>query len=350
MIKLGIVGTGNMGRSHAEAYAACKGAKVIAVCDVSEERARGFALLHGIPQVYTDYRKMLKESGVDGISNVTPDAMHAEISIAAMKHGAHVLCEKPLASNLKEAERMAKVAGETGVINMVNLSKRNSSGLQKARDAIRAGKIGELRHVDGHYLQSWLGGIDWTKDVRHGAVWRLSKKFGSAGVLGDLGVHIYDMAMFLCGDITEISCRLENFKKPVPNNRYKGVLLDANDSFAANVKFASGAFGTIHSSRWATGVPNREFITVYGDKGAIEVNFNRGAESYFLYTRKRKSTGWEKWKEVKCGRTPSSYERFVTSIRTGKNDECDFQAGLRAQKALHYSFESDAKNRPMKIR
>ena len=98
--------------------------------------------------------------------------------------------------------------------------------------------------------------------------WRLSSKHGSAGDLGDIGCHIYDMTTLLCGDIAEINCQLRTFDKGVPGNQLGEYVLDANDSFVSIVSFANGGLGTIHSSRWATGQANSLRVRVYGDEGA----------------------------------------------------------------------------------
>ena len=136
---------------------------------------------------------MIEKEDLDGISNVTPDSQHAPVSIYAMQKGIAVLCEKPMASSLEEAEEMRRTAGENGVIGMVNYSKRSSSGLQYARELIRKGGIGRIMHVEASYLQSWLVTDewgDWRVDPRF--TWRLSTAHGSSGTLGDIGCHTFD--------------------------------------------------------------------------------------------------------------------------------------------------------------
>ena len=343
MLRLGIVGTGGMAKSHARAYQENPECEVIACCDVDEERASAFAKTWKISEVYTDYKTMITELDLDGISNVTPDAFHASISMYALDNGVAVLCEKPMASSLKEAEEMRQTARKAGLIAMVNFSKRNSTGLQYAKKFIDEGGIGRIIHVEASYLQSWLAAADWgdwREDSRF--TWRLSTAHGSLGTLGDIGCHIYDMASFLCGDIVELYCRLETFDKGV--DRIGEYVLDANDSLAATVTFSGGAIGTIHSTRWAPGYKNREFVRVYGDKGTVEVDFDKSKETCQVFVLDR-----EEWETVNCEATPSNYERFVMALKTGEQDVSDFENGYKIQQYLHFSELSQEKNAPVSI-
>ncbi len=341
MIGLGLIGTGGMANHHATQYSKIEGVKIIACCDVSKERASAFAAKWQVPRIYNDYLEMLEKEKLDGVDNVTPDAMHADISIAAVEKGLPILCEKPLASNLADAERMLAAVDRHPVINMVNFSYRNSSGLQAAVEVVRSGALGQLRHVESSYLQSWLASRGWG-DWRTGDnwLWRLSTKHGSMGVLGDIGVHIYDMTSFLCGDISEIQCTLRTFDKGVPGNRIGDYVLDANESFVSTVSFKNGGLGTIHASRWAVGHANSLRARVYGDQGAIEIDLDRSYDEYRICSGQDHVDHF-KWETVKCPPTPTNYERFVNAIRTGKQDPSDFANGARIQAYLHYSVESD---------
>ena len=334
-----------MAKSHARSYRENGSVQLVACCDVVESKLRTFAEEWDIPAVYTDFREMIEKEDLDGISNVTPDSQHAPVSIYAMQKGIAVLCEKPMASSLEEAEEMRRTAGENGVIGMVNYSKRSSSGLQYARELIRKGGIGRIMHVEASYLQSWLVTDewgDWRVDPRF--TWRLSTAHGSSGTLGDIGCHIYDMAAFLCGDITDLYCRVETYDKGIPAGRIGEYVLDANDSMIAAVTFVGGAIGTIHATRWATGYINREFVRVYGDRGTVEVDFDKSKTTYQFFSAETRS-----WQTVECDATPSNYDRFVTALQTGRKDESDFENGYRVQKYLHYSVISDREKRSIRI-
>jgi len=258
-----------------------------------------------------------------------------------IEKGIPILCEKPMAANLNEAKQMLEAATKHKVINMINFSYRSSSGLQAASKAIRQGKIGNIRHVESSYLQSWLVSQkwgDWRKS--DGSLWRLSTKHGSAGTLGDIGVHIYDLTGLLCGDFAQIHCKLKSFEKGMPGNRIGEYILDANDSFVSTVIFKNGALGTITGSRWAVGEINSLRARVYGDGGAIEIDLNKAYDEFSVCVGRR-NIDKPAWKTVKCPPTPNNYERFVNAIKTGRNDPCDFANGLKIQAYLDCSFESD---------
>lgn len=344
MINIGIIGTGGMATTHAKAYQALKDVAVVACCDILEDKAKSFAEHFNIDNWYTDYKTMLSTEHLTGVSIVSTDATHAEIAIEALKHKVAVLCEKPMAVTVSEAKAMIAASKKAKVINMINFSKRNSSAIQYAKQYIKEGNIGNIMHVDAQYLQSWLSTKHWGDWRTESALlWRLSTKHGSGGVLGDIGCHIYDMAGYLCGDISEIYSALKTFPK-AKGDKIGEYPLDANDSFISTVNFKNGALGTVHCSRWATGYINREFICVYGDKGAIEIDFNKGTNILRRY-----DIALDMWETIGCPKTPSNYERFITSIKTGKNDDSDFANGIKIQKYLDATFTSGKSRKPIKI-
>jgi predicted dehydrogenase len=234
---------------------------------------------------------------------------------------------------------------------MVNFSYRVSPALQHAAAFVRKGGIGKVRHVESGYLQGWLTRSIWGDWTKQGAwLWRLSTRHGSAGVLGDLGCHIYDMTTMICGDIAEIDCRLKTFDKGAKGNRSGEYVFDANDSFISTVVFRNGALGTIHSTRWAAGQVNSLRVRVYGTTGGVEVDLDRSYDEYRRCAGKADMTG-ATWRTVKCRRTPSNYLRFISAIRSGRKDcPSDFENGTKIQAYLHYSFESDKSGKSAKIR
>lgn len=350
MMRIGIVGTGGMATCHVDQARKIKGVMLAAGADISEERAREFCGKHGIPKYYTDYREMFDRERLDGVCNVTPDSIHAEVAIAAARKGLHILSEKPLATTLAEAKKMLAEVNKSGVINLVNFSYRNSCALQAAAKFIAGGGIGRIMHVESSYLQSWLNSCSWNGwKNRPGMLWRLSTRHGSAGVLGDLGCHIYDLTTLLAGDIATIDCRLKCFDKGVKKNRIGEYVFDANDSFISTVEFKNGAIGVIHSSRWATGHANSLRCRVYGDKGAVELDLDTAWDKYKVCTGVANMKS-HTWQTVAAKPTPNNWERFVKAIRTRRNDPNDFANGTRIQAYLHYSFASDAAGRPVKVK
>jgi len=326
MIKLAIVGTGGMANAHAKAFQAIRGVRLVAACDIVQ---------------------LLKKADVDAIANVTPDASHAPVSLAAIRYGKHVLCEKPLATCYSDAKKMAAAARRKGVINMVNLSYRNSAAIHRAARLVRQGAIGRVMHLEASYLQGWLVGKHWGDwHSSSNWLWRLSTAHGSKGVLGDLGVHILDFASYPAGDIVSVNCRLKTFHK-AEGDRIGEYVLDANDSAVITVELEGGAIGTIHTTRWATGHQNSLLLRIYGDKGGIEIDLDKSYSE--LRICRGKDVDKAQWKTIKCAATPNIYQRFIKSIRTGRNDQPDFARGAAIQKVMDACFESDKLGTAVKV-
>ena len=338
MVRIAIIGTGSMAQTHAEHFQKIRGCKVVACSDVVHGRAAEFAAKNGIPASYEDTADMLDHESLECVSIVTPDHTHYDAVMQAVERGLHVMCEKPLADNLEDAYRMETAAREKGVITAVNFSYRNSPATQKAAKLVASGKIGRVTHVEGSYLQSWLTSKIWgdwrTTDAW---LWRLSTRHGSMGCLGDIGVHLYDLASFITGDITSISCKLATLDKGCESiGEY---VFDANDSFVSMVQFANGAIGTLHSSRWASGHMNTVALRVYGDSGAIDLNLDReGNELRVCIGKKALDTAT--WKTIPCPKVPNMYHRFITAVRTGKQGQTSFAGAAKVQSYLKHSIRS----------
>lgn len=346
-IRLAIVGTGGMANGHAETFRKMKGCRLVAVCDISEERVKAFAAKHKAAAWYTDFGKLLREQKIDAVSVVASDAAHKPLALKSIAAGKHVLCEKPLAVTYPDAKKMADAASKAGVINMVNFSYRNSYAIHKAAEIIRAGKIGRVIHFEASYLQSWLASTvwgDWRKSP--GWLWRLSTKHGSNGVLGDIGVHIVDFAGYPVGEYASVNCRLRTFDK-AKGGRLGDYILDANDSVAMTVEMKDGALGVIHTTRWATGHKNSLFLRIYGDRGAIQIDLDKTHKEMQVCLGKDVNTAT--WKTMKCPPTPNIYERFIRSIRTGKQEQPDFARGAAVQKVLDAAMASDKKGSAVRV-
>ena len=214
-----ILGTGSMARSHALAFKQERDIDLVAAVETNAERRASFAKEHGIANVFADLDAAIAWGEFDAVANVTPDPIHYPTTMKLIAAGKHVLCEKPLATEYPLAKEMADAAEKAGLINMVNLTYRASPALHKARQLVEDGKIGELRHFEASYLQSWLVGKqwgDWRTEDRW--LWRLSTKHGSKGVVGDIGIHLIDFATFAAGsDVASLSSRIKTFHKAKGN-------------------------------------------------------------------------------------------------------------------------------------
>lgn len=336
-----------MANTHAKNFAAIRGCKVVAVVEPVAERRNAFCETHGIAAGFASVDELFAGAEFDAVAVVTPDATHAPLSIRCARAGKHVLCEKPLALNHRDATRMVAAAEKAGVVNLVNLSYRNWPCLEAVAHVVRRGDLGEVYHVEASYLQSWLTNSVWG-DWRTSPtwLWRLSTKHGSKGVLGDIGVHIVDFATYPAGPIKKVFAQLRAFPK-APGDRIGDYPLDANDSATLSVEFANGALGTIHTTRWSSGHLNRLFLKISGARGAVEIDSERDTNSYRICAGKNLKSAT--WQVVKAPAVPSIYRRFIASIRTGKRAQPDFARGAEVQRVLDACFVSDARGRPVKL-
>jgi predicted dehydrogenase len=347
-VRLAIVGTGGMANAHAEEFLKIRGVEISAVCDVDPQRARDFASRHAPKaEVFTDLKAMLRGAVVDAVSNVTPDSQHAPLSLEVLAARRHIFCEKPLATNHADALRMVRAAKRAGVINMVNFTYRNSAALQKAADLVREGTLGEIVHVEASYLQSWLPTKIWGDWKTNPAwLWRLSTKHGSAGVLGDIGVHILDFASYPVGPVRSVQARLKTFTK-IKGRRLGAYSLDANDSATMQVEFANGALGVVHTTRWATGYANTLSLRIHGTQGALRIDLDKSYNE--LEVCLGQDIDKAHWRTSKAPPVPTTYQRFISAIRSGQPGHPDFARGAEIQKILDACIQSDTNRTPVKV-
>jgi predicted dehydrogenase len=353
-MRLLILGTGAMAEQHADAFKAIDGVELVAATDPNPARLAAFADRYAIDRRFESLADALDWGQFEAVANVTPDSLHHQTTIACIGAGKHVLCEKPLATDHLLAGEMTRAAGEARVVGMVNLLYRGVAPLQRARQMVEAGTIGEVRHVEASYLQSWLAQPawgDWREDERW--LWRLSTRHGSNGVLGDIGVHILDFVCFGTAlDISEVHCRLKTFPK-AENGRIGDYELDANDSFTINAAFDNGAIGVIHASRWASGHLNELKLRIYGDRGGLEVRCLRGGHLVAdpRYTSLRASLGPDlevgAWQDLNVEPVPLNYRRFADAVRNGATEEPSFATATRLQTILDLCVLSDQQNQPL---
>lgn len=340
MMRILILGTGGMARAHTAHFAKIDGVDVVGGVDVDPAKAKAFCDEHTIPNAFTSLDEALAWGEFDAVANVTPDAVHFPTTMPIIAAGKHIFCEKPLAVNHTDAKEMTDAAAAAGLVAMVNLTYRNVAEIHKARELVQSGAIGNVKHIEASYLQSWLVQDAWGAwDKEDQWLWRLSTAHGSNGTLGDIGVHILDFAVFGADtDLSNIYCRLHTFDK-APNNQIGEYTLDANDSFAMSVSFDNGAIGTISATRFATGHLNDLRLRVYGDKGGIEVNHRPDRSDISVCLGEDVKTGT--WQPLAVEPVITNYQRFVNAVRAGKTAEPSFAHAANLQKALDLSTVSN---------
>lgn len=287
---IGMVGYAFMGAAHSQAWRTAPAffdlplhPRLRAICGRNEDAAGDVARRFGWESVETDWRALLTRDDIDVIDICTPGNTHAEIAIAALEAGKHVLCEKPLANTVAEAEAMAAAATEAakhGVRAMVGFTYRRTPAVSYARQLVASGRIGTIRHVRGQYLQDWL------TDENTPLSWRLDKSLAGSGALGDIGAHIIDMAQFVTGStITSVSGLMETFVKTRPIAGESATLggtstadaergpVTVDDAAAFTARFADGAIGVFEATRFATGRKNALRLEVNGTRGSLAFDF-----------------------------------------------------------------------------
>lgn len=339
-----LVGTGRMAETHARRFADIPGVSVVGAVDVNRKRLDEFCSTHAIEKGYTELDEALRIDGLQAVSVVTPDALHASISIRALEAGLAVLCEKPLSDSTDSSWNMVSAASQAGVLNMVNLSYRVSGALQQARLWIDEGRLGDIRHVDAAYRQSWLASPYWGEWSEEDAwLWRLSTAHGSTGVLGDIGIHILDFVTAGVGmDISGLQCRLHTFDK-APGNRIGEYALDANDSCVINMQMSNGALGVVQMSRYQTGYFNDLSLTIHGTLGALKVCTGQAGDS--LMACLGDDRHGPVWEEVACVPQPDTFDRFVQAMRSGQSGSPDFAHAAGLQHYLQRCMESHEQGR-----
>jgi predicted dehydrogenase len=343
-MRLLILGTGSMAKTHVRQFSAFPGVEIVGAVDVLEPRVQAFCEEHGIPRGFTSLDEAIAWGAFDAAANVTPDSEHYPTTMKLLSAGKHVYCEKPLAVTCADALEMTETAIANGLVGMVNLSYRNVSEIQAARAMVLSGAIGAVKHVEASYLQSWLSGLhwgDWRTEDRW--LWRLSEAHGSKGVLGDVGIHILDFASWGAGtDVTRVFCRLKAFDKS-EDNRIGVYKLDANDSFTMSVEFDNGAIGVVHASRWASGYANTLRLRMYGDKGGIELQ--HAAEATTLRACIGEDVHTQTWRDIAAEPVGTNYQAFVVAVLTGQTAEPSFRRAADLQQVIDAGFVTEHSRR-----
>jgi predicted dehydrogenase len=288
VLGIGMVGYAFMGAAHSRAWATVGQAfdvplrpRMNVLAGRDEAATRLAARRYGWHHVETGWRALIDRDDVQLVDICTPGDTHAEIAIAALDAGKHVLCEKPLGNTLAEAEAMAAAAAraaQRGVRAMVGFNYRRVPAIALARRLINDGRIGGLRHVRAAYLQDWLA------DVSVPLTWRLDQERAGSGALGDIGAHAVDLAQYLSGEhLTGVSGVLNTFvpERPVAGDPGQTGPVTVDDAALFSGRLASGALAAFEATRVAAGRKNALTIELNGELGSLSFDLERLNELNF---------------------------------------------------------------------
>nr|BFE65732.1 Gfo/Idh/MocA family oxidoreductase [Dactylosporangium thailandense] len=375
-LRVGMVGYAFMGAAHSQAWRTVNRvfdlparASMVAVCGRDAASVAEAAQRLGWAEAVTDWRELIARDDIDVIDVCTPGDSHAEIAIAALEAGKHVLCEKPLANTVEEARAMVAAAAKAravGVRSACGFNYRRVPAVSLMRNLIAAGRLGAIRHVRAAYLQ------DWIVDPNFPLVWRLQREKAGSGALGDIGAHIIDLTQFVTGQrITGVSGLTETFikERPLPEAA-SGLSASAgtatgevtvDDAALFIARLDGGAVATYEASRFATGRKNALRVEVNGEYGSLAFDLERLNElEFFDATRPAAEQGWSRIL-VTDGEHPYlgawwppghilGYEHsfthemrdFIEAIATGADPTPSFEDALQVQLVLDAVARSDS--------
>ncbi len=279
-IHIGLIGAGWMGRAHTTAF---HNAKMIfgddmpvfeMVSDVNEEQVKNFAQKMGYKRYTTNWMDIITDPMIDLVDIATPNCMHFEMAKAALEHGKHIFCEKPLSLSAEQSRILADMAKEKNVVNYCGFSNIMNPANQYVKDLIQSGKLGKIMRVHATYDQDML------LDPEIPIAWRHINKLAGSGALGDLCSHLLSVFQMILGDIDEV-IGIDSIvipERPVKAGAKEMQKVENDDIISFLVKYKNGIIGDISSSRVATGRKNYFYYEIQGTEGTVVYNLERMCE------------------------------------------------------------------------
>ncbi|WP_329125486.1 Gfo/Idh/MocA family protein [Streptomyces sp. NBC_01465] len=376
---VGMVGYAFMGAAHSQGWRTASRVfdlplrpVLAAVCGRDAAAVRAAARKHGWAATETDWRDLIARDDVQLVDICTPGDSHAEIAIAALEAGKHVLCEKPLANSVAEAEAMAEAAERArarGQLAMVGFNYRRVPAVAYGRRMIAEGRLGALRHVRVTYLQDWLVDPDFP------LTWRLKREYAGSGALGDLGAHAVDLAQYLAGEhLAGVSALTETFVRDRPllagaSSGLSGAAsaergpVTVDDAALFTGRLTGGALASFEATRMASGRKNALLVELNGERGSLAFDLERLNElSFHDHTEPAVTSGFRRilvtepeHPYLEAWWPPGhalGYEHtfvhqardLVEAIASGVDPAPSFADGLQVQRVLAAVEESAQKN------
>ena len=364
-IRIGLIGTGLMGRIHTNGYKRLgdffpemQYRPVLQVaCARREDKVKAFAEQWGYKDTETDWRAVIARDDVDAIDICTPNDKHAEIAIAAAEAGKMILCEKPLARTVEEGEKMVEAVEKAGVKNTVWYNYRRIPAVTLAKQIVDSGKLGKIFHFRSNFLQDWT----ISPDVPQGgdATWRLDVDAAGSGVTGDLLAHCIDLAMWINGGITDVSAMTETFIKERKDQSGEVKKVGIDDASLFHCHFENGSLGLFEATRYARGHKALFTFEINGEHASIRWDLHDlNRMEYFDHSDESIVRGWrsilvtdgdqpymDKWW---IPGTSIGYEHsfihqvaeFFKSLQTGEPCYPTFKDALETQKVCQAVLDS----------
>ena len=355
-VRIGMIGSGYIGRCHAIAYAQAptvfnlKGEIVREMlAEVDPALAARQAAAFGFARATADWRELVSDPAIDVVDICAPNFLHKEMALEAIRHGKHVYSEKPLSLTVADAEEMVQAAQRAGVKTLVGFNYMKNPTSQLAKEIIARGEIGEVVHFYGTHNEDYLASPTTPLD------WHCQKALAGLGALGDLAAHIVNMAHYLVGEIAEVSGDMQTVikQRPDPKERSRMLPVENEDQASALLRFSNGAHGVVETSRIACGSKMGLTYVVTGTKGTLRYTQERMAElALYLHDD---PAGRQGFKTILTGPAHPDYASFCVSAGhgIGFNDQKtveirdlingiaagdpmwpDFAEGLRVQRVL----------------
>ena len=357
-LRIGLIGTGFMGRTHSNGYNRVANffpdleytPVLKAVCSRNAEKVQAFADQWGYESIETDWRNLISRDDIDAIDICTPNDTHAEISLAAAAAGKMILCEKPLSRNLAEGEKMVEAIEAAGVNSTVWYNYRRLPAVSLAKQIIDSGKLGKIYHYRANFLQDWTISADLPQGGE--GLWRMDIEAAGSGVTGDLLAHCIDTAMWLNGAIIDVSAVTETFvKERMHQLTGKVQPVGIDDACIFHCHFENGSLGLFESTRYARGHKALYTFEINGAEASIRWDLHDlNRLEYFDHRDESIVRGWrsihvtdndqpymDKWWVPGLG---IGYEHsfvhqvadFLKSLETGEDCSPTFREALQTQK------------------
>jgi predicted dehydrogenase len=343
-LRVGVVGAGAFAEAgHLPGLAAHPRVELVAICSRRPARGRALAERFGVAEVVGDWASLCARPDLDAVTLCTAPDEHHRAALAALASGKHVLCEKPLATSVAEAEEMAAAAARSGRVHAVAFTYRYLHGVQELRRRLRAGEIGEPLLLRAQH-DSWN-----TLHPEASVTWRETRAGSGGGVLGDTGTHLFDLGRFLLGELAAVrgfTLRAPRRRRDAWTGEMAAVVTE--DVAGAEMRFRSGASGVWQASRVA---PSRagNHVQVLGSEGVLEASLSRGRHDALRRARPSPQ-GWsESWEvlplpaaaapDLRAGgahavtRMMASFVDACLAGRPGPED-ATFADGLAVERAL----------------